>query len=781
MALLATLTDDFSGTTLDTSKWTVLSSGGGSTYSVASSLLTLTTGTASTAAEITIQSAASYDARNSSVVAKVSFPTSTGSSHFRRLTLTDSTHVGYFVRIELRSATVYLVYAGSGGTTYTTSIGTYNASTMAYWRIRCTADTFYYGFSSDGVTFTDTQVANQAPTNAFASYAAVNVQLQASNNSTATASSMAVDTINPAPANVTATPDSVSDTDTIGAPTATLAATALPGSIIDVDTVTGPAVAYSTPVAVDGLSDPDSVGQPTLTFTDTPPAYGLGGYGMGLYGVGTPAPGSTTAPTDPVPLSNYGYGAGIYSDGLYQGDSTPHDNPTYGSGTYGYGIYYGATPSTPNIGPLFTDFAGSNRPPLHILGIGPWSPVIRWRGAANYGVGPGNYPARPALPLPPATSKGFTLRLDEGSEARVELNLPRGAGLVIDEMDTDLWWRRKDPRTGIVEVIGRFNTSHVNLQTSDTGLSLSCQFDDYRTVLSNRRIMRYMHPTWDKGTQTQWAKGTPVVEVFKWAIPANTRLDLSELDTYDLGELINPYFLPPGTPLSEVFDSVEALSRNDWEWWIETPNDINAAPKLRFVLGTRGADKGVVLHDLGKGPTPIASWTRNAAADNYANSLMYNGGVDKNGIGGSVVKTIPAQILQYGQRDTTDGNSSLAGDKQLIDARAAKKLAKLASREATYTIRLAQGFWRGRAHIDVGDTVRLVLRLGKETINEKHRVTEIDVAIDDNNLEDVTLTLGTPLPSPDPRSKRSPLQRIVRYLRDYTPPEGSGDIVTEDE
>lgn len=562
-------------------------------------------------------------------------------------------------------------------------------------------------------------------------------------------------------------PASIVHTEAFGAPTLIQLTGPNPASLNDPETLGSPTIG-GTAVPPDKMPltiiDPETVDSPAVSFLAS------GGYGQGLYGAGLYGQGqlgeTVTLPDTPTGATNYAYGAGTYGEGIYYGSTVVVAPPP-------------VTDTPPATDPLFGDVAGITKPALHILGVGPWSPRIVWRGAANYGVPGGNRPARPAMPLPAATSKGFTLRVNEASEARVELNLSRGSGLIIDEIDTDLWWRRKDPRTGVVEMIGRFNTSHANTSASDSGINVSLQFDDYRTLLGQRLVMRYLHPDWPDGDQSQWAKGTKVTDVLAWALPKDMRLDLTEVTgetPYNLGVLNGPYHLPPGTSIEDVMDGLNALSPIRWEWWIETPNNINEAPKLRFTLGQRGTDKGVVLFDLGKGPSPILGWTRNAAADNYANALFYSGGE------GSVVQTIPAQIAQYGQRDATAGNSSIPGTEiQLLKSRAQKKLASLASRAPTYSVQLARSFWRGRAHIDVGDTVTLIIRLGKETLREQHRVTEISVDIDVNGFEDVTLTLGTPLPSPDSRSKRAPLQKLVRTLRSYNAPRGSDKVITEDE
>lgn len=493
--------------------------------------------------------------------------------------------------------------------------------------------------------------------------------------------------------------------------------------------------------------------------------------------------------------SNFGYGSGRYGDGIYSGWEIPvHDqtaNYTYGTGTYGYGIYYGLAstenPPGTQVPPMFPDVkdapAGGQ-----ILSIGPWSPGINWRGAPNYGIQPtrltqgevdersigintgGPTTTRPAMALPPTTRKGFTLRLNEGSEARFDIAMRRGDAVCIDEMDTDIWWRRRDPKSGRLEMIGRFNCSHADLQASDSGVNQSCQFDDYQTILGARMVLEYKDPVL---RLTNWDTGTPVIDILNWALPQNTGIDLSEVRggrPFNLDKINQPFDIPPGTLISDVFTNLQAVSRIKWEWWVETPDAVGLAPKLVFAIGGRGTDKNVTLFDVGAGPTPIASWARTNSVDDYANTLFFTGGALEGEPGGGVVVQNPGEIGKYGQRDGQDGNTSVGGRKDQIDKAAETKLEQLATRTPTYTIGLTFGFWRGRHHIDVGDTIRLILRLGEEVTDVKLRCTEIQVDIDENNLEDVTLTLGKSLPSTDPRSKRSPLMRILRYLRNYEPP-----------
>ena len=605
------------------------------------------------------------------------------------------------------------------------------------------------------------------------------------------------------------------------------ASTVTAPTLADPETLGAPSVQFFPGViGPQGISDAQAVGQPELTYISVySGAYNTGDYGRGPYQgmffspdgiidrqafadpdiwVVPPIPTNMVLPLGIVDdeqfglpqapntdATNYTYGTGTYNYGPYSGnpgtptDTNPSDNPSYSFGTYGYGKYYGvAEPAPPEDSlPIFASISGRIAPPMHIIGVGPWSSRIIWRGAPNYNIDPGTYPSRPALALPPATSKGFTLRLNEGGEARIDMAFTRDSTILLDEMDTDLWWRRKDPRTKQLEMIGRFNVAHLSVAASDTGVTCSAQLVDYRTILADRMIMRYLHPYLPVPT-TMWDVGTPVMEIIQWIVPANLGLDLTEIDTYDLGKTTGPFQLPLGTLLSDAFDNLEAHSPHRWEWWIETPLDIHQAPKLMFFIGERGEDKGVVLFDHGKGPTPIAAWTRNGASDDYANSLYYTGdtstGSGADAAGGVVVR-LDTDINQYGQRDQQDGTSSIGGDINSIRQRANRKLQKLSDRRPSYEVTLKQGFWRGRHHIDVGDTITLILRLGKDLLNDKYRVSQITVDIDENDEEHVSMSLGRLPTSADPRSKRAPIPRLIRYLKNYNAPPRSGDVPPPDD
>jgi hypothetical protein len=610
-------------------------------------------------------------------------------------------------------------------------------------------------------------------------------------------------------------PDSIVNTATLGTPALGAAWTVSPTSVVDPGTpgisgVTTVALAvnygagtygansYSggtNPGAVDSIRDLETLGQPS---TIVPGAPAGSGYGGGFYNAGTYT-GDPAAP-DPATLENYGggnYGNGIYvgtdaripasiRDGesfgppVLGGSAAPPSAGGYGADFYGYGNYAGTVAIPGGAATWRVPVYGD---PLHILGIGPWNATKTWKGAPNYGIGSGRAPARPHLQLPQVQSKSFTLRLNEGCEASASLQFDRSNAIIVQEMSTDLWWRRRDPRTNALDMIGRFNTSHNDLSRAEDGsVSSSLQFVDYRTLLGNRMVLKYLSTTKDASgaivdQQSQWAKGTPVTQIMRFAVPVDMGIDITALNDDDLlGNTTELFHLPPSASITDTFHALLAISPKPWEWWIETPLDLNKAPKLTFALGQRGANKGVTLVDLGTGPTPIANWTMRATSDSYANAIYFQGGdgagVSDSGFG--VITTIPAQIAEYGERDVQDSNSSITGDKNALIKAARTKLVALSDRRPTFTIVLANGFWKGRQHIDVGDTVGIRIKLGGENLTyNNYRVSEIKVDIDATGAETVTLTLGNPLPSGNPRSAYNPLTKVIRKLKNYATPKNA--------
>lgn len=728
---METLQDDFSsGSVPDATRWPGSTAGAAT---VSGGVASITTGAG--ANYNLMQSAASYTIANSYLLAKVVPSTPSGSMSQQSYMSVDRDSNNW-VAIMRDGTTLYRVI-NTAGTQVNTTIGTYNATTMAWWRIRHNGTSFLTAYSTDGTTWTE-----QA---AFTPSWAVTTTMTATFMSgkwdaADTAGIVTVDNVNLPPAVI---PDGIAVAVALDNPTASFDTPALPDGIAVAVAVDDPAAGFDAPALPDGIAVAVALDNPTVATADT-----------------TAAPDGiavAVALDNPVVASTY--------DSLAQPDGDLYlpvavDEPTVATVI--------PTPIVPII-PLPAYAAPAL--PTHLLGIGPWSSAVVWRGAPNYGVAAGLRASVPALNLPLADKLSVTLRLNAAGEATSAHYFPRHQAIVLEENVTDLWWRRRDPRRQVVDRMGRFNASNVDLDVlADGGVNVSASYVDYFALLGERIILQYLNPTANPPT-TEWAALTPVVDIMRWAMPTNMGLDLTGVQaaTPDItAKIKTPYHLPLGTSITDMMEGLLTISDKLWEWWVEMPAADTDRPRLTLATA-RGADRGVTLFDLG-GQGPIEKWSLQKS-DNYANTILFVGA------NGGVVKSYPDQVALYGQRDvfftdTTVSDTSASGivSTTRLNAAADKKLAALAADIPSLQVTLRSGFWEGRTHIDVGDWVGTTLELGSDVLVGKYRVSELKVEIDGDGFETVIITLGTPRPSKDPRSRSSSVAKLVRYLRNYEAP-----------
>jgi hypothetical protein len=535
-----------------------------------------------------------------------------------------------------------------------------------------------------------------------------------------------------------ATPTGINDAIALDAPAGSVDISATPDGFNDAIGLDPPTFAVS--INPDGLAVAVTPGDTAVLWNDTATPGGI------ALAVALDAPGGTwTATAAP--------------DGLFihqhtqVPDSVTYPDPVLTPSP----IYTRLVPRTPYQDPAAVTAA-------HFLGIGPWFVEAIW-GSINHGIRPrARGVSVPLLPLPASVSKSFTLRLNAGDEARTDFELPRDQAFLVERMATDLWWRRRDPHRSVLEPIGRFNAQTVDISMSELGkVKISCTWIDHRSLLEDRLILNYLDVVHQ---ETQWAAATLCTDILQFVIPSNSQLDLTEIfDTpAAIGTTRWAFEALPGATVADVMDNLSAASSVKFEWYVEMPTTDTDRPKLRLIPGTRGSDKGVILHEIGVGESPIASWAIQAAGEKYANAVMYS-----DSSAGAAVEIMPVDVKKYGEHDAHVTDSSLKGGVlAAIKDAAARKVAELSSQQITWTLKLRAGYWEGRDHIDVGDWVTVRIALGGETITGKSRVTEISVDIDELGVEDVSLTLGPPRPAKDPRSRYASQARFVRALKAST-------------
>ena len=148
-AKMATLTDAFPGSAVDTTKWTAFPSAGGS-VSVSGNVLSLTD-TASTAAFSVLQSNASYDLTGSYLLASLA---SAGTQATNTLALMKvQADASNSVQILVQNGTLAAQHQVAGSFSALLGSVTYSATAHKWLRIREAGGTLFYEFSADGINW----------------------------------------------------------------------------------------------------------------------------------------------------------------------------------------------------------------------------------------------------------------------------------------------------------------------------------------------------------------------------------------------------------------------------------------------------------------------------------------------------------------------------------------------------------------------------------------------------------------------------------------------------
>jgi len=396
------------------------------------------------------------------------------------------------------------------------------------------------------------------------------------------------------------------------------------------------------------------------------------------------------------------------------------------------------------------------RPPTHLLHIGPWAAGVAWRAVPNKGLLPTvKYPAQPLLAIPDTTSMTFTLSRDDVSEATVEFYSGRGSAIIVEEMITDLWWRRRNHATGVTENIGRFQARDVQVNREGDQIRTSVQWQNYRGVLEDRMIYATDKDPGSTPPGIPYPAGTPVTTILRDILPVNSLVDLSALNATNLGTVAPGLALgmAMGDKIGEVISRLRTGSTL-WDWDVELVGD---AAVLTLYPGGRRSNHGVILVDKGSGYSPMKSWDRRTNGEDFASSVIATGQT------GSKLAQIEWAEIPQGQRDYRHDDRTLAS-MDWIERAAKEELARRSKVTASWQVELMPGFWQGRTHIDLGDYVRLIVTLGDETLDEEVQVETISVEVPATGIEKVSLTLGLPRPNPDPRSKRSTTGKIINKI-----------------
>lgn len=350
----------------------------------------------------------------------------------------------------------------------------------------------------------------------------------------------------------------------------------------------------------------------------------------------------------------------------------------------------------------------------------------------SFVVGPWN--GGPQYALTGARDRKVTFNLTSPSTASFSLGGRDPLAEQITELVTDLHILRS-PGPGIRAqrlYRGRVGTTKDQIDTNTHTVDVATA--DYRELLK-RRIF------WSGSTRS-WA-GTDqglIVAGMAAAAQAPVGAALGMTVTGTATGVLRDRTYEPGDSIGERIQELsEVINGFDWDVLSPTAGEL----LLQIFYPRRGVDRGVVLELGGL----VAAVSRDVDPSRYANAVRGTGQEPDGGVAPTPVEIAVPDVgtRPEGRWDTASGESITT--QAALDERTDWRLDQAQVIRPAYTVKLRRGAWRGPDHIWLGDPVRLVVMSGRLRVDTVLRVQTVDIGIDENSTEDVTLTLGAPKPS----------------------------------
>ena len=351
-------------------------------------------------------------------------------------------------------------------------------------------------------------------------------------------------------------------------------------------------------------------------------------------------------------------------------------------------------------------------------------------------------------PLGSATSRSVSWPLDGPATAQftmVAKAAPHPTGppldvLLVKELATDLLVSRTNPVTSIVKTVFRGRITASTESHDGTGDTVAFTATDYRGMLDHRLI-------WP-GTEVDFTAVPQDAANICWTLIQTMQLleGGTGAGDYDLGITQGVANYPSyntsqlftvgntiGSAITELGDASAPDGTAGFDWTV----DENLVFKLWHPH--RGADHGV---DLTYGDN-LAGVTITVTPDGYANAIYMTGGQHTTPYPPSTGPGYGAPVPPgYGAWDQQKSDPNQILQAALVDAAKGwlQQLSPVLYQAVVAT--LPAGVW-DPATAWVGDTVHLTIDVGRLSASGRpFRVDQIDVTLDDNGVEVVSLNLG---------------------------------------
>lgn len=390
----------------------------------------------------------------------------------------------------------------------------------------------------------------------------------------------------------------------------------------------------------------------------------------------------------------------------------------------------------------------------------------------SFAIGP---PGSITRELNAASSRKVKFSLTEPHEASVVIDGFDLAAREIVELVTDLYvFRRRDPEDAR-ELLYRGRIGNTADAMRSDGHEVTVPSTSYKGVLQRRLLMTGFtsaNSAYTVGDSSGTGRGQRWNQVDQMQIAWELVDGIQQLSNGDLGIVngvgqssgkLRDRTFQMGDSIAEQLDSLsDVIDGFDWDI---TPTYTNGASGLQLDrwYRSRGIVRNEVLAFLQSGSN-LLSVQRQVDSSDFANAIRSKGRAPESS--GSVQGVEPAPVERYatpgpeGRWDKLfDEDSTTAAG---LAERADWRVADASLIRPSYTVELKPGVWRGPDHFWLGDTVKLVVQSGRLNVQTDVRVQTIDITIDDNGDEQVSVTLG--YPKKDFRSKMSDIDRRLARL-----------------
>jgi hypothetical protein len=319
----------------------------------------------------------------------------------------------------------------------------------------------------------------------------------------------------------------------------------------------------------------------------------------------------------------------------------------------------------------------------------------------------------------------------------------------IQELSQDLFAYRWNTATGQQDMMFRGPIGTTRDTISETTHTLEVAASDYRAMYARTVVGAN---TWTGQDQAYIAWGLTLPTQGGQAFPYN--LGVSWDGVYNPDNSYNSIY-NTGVPRDRAYVGSEKLADMlnnlaacqggfDWGLLAADPRIWGAqvSAKMRLWYPQRGITQPFVAE---YGVT-VASLTRQVQSTDFANWVRNDG----QATGGTPLYTVSPGDVVTNPQNHPEGlwQESISNASTLVAATLQQQgdgeLALKSVLQPTYSIVLATGAWAGMATCWLGDTIELRVASGRLAVDTQVRIVAVDIDVDDDGVELVTLTVGRP-------------------------------------